>query len=266
VARRNTNCPPSETARVRLEGIARGPLADRLRASLHRRHPHCSADEIAEAFQEAYLRALRACPVDDEAAIYAWLRRTMDNLLVDRMRLLSHEAPVSDTAGVFVRASDTSADPEQELERTEERRELVALFELISRELAPRQRAVLALYGRGVRRRQIARELGLSERVVKRDLEMILARARALLIERSGGACGKGNGAVLRYAFGLASETRRPRRMSTSPRAPPASRSLSGWALGGTRQRPRFPCRRRGRPTWDASSGRFTASRTSPPA
>jgi hypothetical protein len=27
-----------------------------------------------------------------------------------------------------------------------------------------------------------------------------------LLIERSGGACGKGNGAVLRYAFGLASE------------------------------------------------------------
>jgi RNA polymerase sigma factor (sigma-70 family) len=205
VARRNANCPPSETARVRLEGIARGPLADRLRASLQRRHPRCSADEIAEAFQEAYLRALRACPVEDEAAIYAWLRRTMDNLLVDRMRLLSHEAPVSDTAGVFVRASDTSADPGQELERTEERRELVALFELVSQELAPRQCAVLGLYVRGVRRRQIARELGLSERVVKRDLEGILARARALLIERSGGGCGEGNGAVLRYAFGLAS-------------------------------------------------------------
>lgn len=205
MARRNTNCPPSETARVRLEGIARGPLADRLRASLHRRHPRCSADEIAEAYQEAYLRALRACPVEDEAAIYAWLRRTMDNLLVDRMRLLSHEAPVSDTAGVFVRASDTSANPEQELERTEERRELVALFELVSQGLAPRQRAVLGRYVRGVRRRQIARELGVSERVVKRDLESILARARALLIKRSGGGCGEGNGAVLRYAFGLAS-------------------------------------------------------------
>jgi RNA polymerase sigma factor (sigma-70 family) len=173
--------------------------------SLHWRHPHCSADEIAEAYQEAYLRALRACPVEDEAAIYAWLRRTMDNLLVDRMRLLSHEAPVSDTASVFVRASDTSADPEQELERTEERRELVALFELVSEELAPRQRAVLGRYVRGVRRRQIARELGVSERVVKRDLERILERARALLLERSGGGCGKGNGAVLRYAFGLAS-------------------------------------------------------------
>lgn len=164
-------------------------------------------DEIAEASQEAYLRALRACPVEDEAAIYAWLRRTMDNLLMDRMRLLSHEAPVSDTAGVFVRASDTSADPERELERTEKRRELVALFELVSRELAPRQRAVLGRYARGVRRRQVARELGLSERVVKRELEMILARARALLVERSGGGCGEGNGAVLRYAFGLASET-----------------------------------------------------------
>lgn len=107
-------------------------------------------DEIAEASQEAYLRALRACPVEDEAAIYAWLRRTMDNLLMDRMRLLSHEAPVSDTAGVFVRASDTSADPERELERTEQRRELVALFELVSQQLAPRQRAVLGLYVRGV--------------------------------------------------------------------------------------------------------------------
>jgi hypothetical protein len=64
---------------------------------------------------------------------------------------------------------------------------------------------VLGRYVRGVRRRQIARELGLSERVVKRDLEGILARARALLIERSGGGCGEGNGAVLRYAFGLAS-------------------------------------------------------------
>jgi RNA polymerase sigma factor (sigma-70 family) len=186
--------------------IARGPLADRLRASLHRRHPHCSDDEIAEAFQEAYLRALRACPVDDEAAIYAWLRRTMDNLLVDRMRLLSHEAPVGDTAGVFVRASDPSADPERELERMERRRELAAVFELVSRELEPRQRAVLALYVRGVRRRQIARELGLRERIVKRELERILARARALLVERSGGGCGTGNGAVLRYAFGLASE------------------------------------------------------------
>jgi RNA polymerase sigma factor (sigma-70 family) len=185
--------------------MAGGPLADGLRASLHRRHPRCSGDEIAEAFQEAYLRALRACPVEDEAAIYAWLRRTMDNLLVDCMRLLSHEAPVSDTAGVFARASDTSRDPEHELERTEERRELVALFELVSRVLAPRQRAVLALYVRGVRRRQIARQLGVSERVVKRDLERILARARALLVERSGGACGEGDGAVVRYAFGLAS-------------------------------------------------------------
>ena len=113
MARRNANCPPSETARVRLEGIARGHLADRLRASLHRRHPQFTDDELAEAFQEAYLRALRACPVEDEAAIYAWLRRTMDNLLVDRLRLLSHEAPVGDTAGVFVGASDTSADPER---------------------------------------------------------------------------------------------------------------------------------------------------------
>jgi Sigma-70 region 2 len=113
VGRRNANCPPSETARLRLEAIARGPLADRLRASLRRRHPHCSADEVAEASQEAYLRALRACPVEDEAAVYAWLRRTMDNVLVDRMRLLSHEAPVSDAAGVFVRASNASADPER---------------------------------------------------------------------------------------------------------------------------------------------------------
>ncbi|MBD0283606.1 MAG: hypothetical protein ICV69_15655 [Thermoleophilaceae bacterium] len=69
---------------------------------------------------------------------------------------------------MFVRASDPSADPERELERTEEQRQLVALFDLASRELAPREGAVLALYVRGVRRRQIARDVGLRERVVKR--------------------------------------------------------------------------------------------------
>lgn len=146
---------------------------------------------------------MRSCPVEDAPAVYAWLWRTMDNVLVDRLRLLTREAPTAEPDCGSVHAA-VGASPERELERTEERRELAGLFEAVAAELAPRQRAVLGLYARGLKRPQLARELQVSQRVVKRDLERILAQARARLVERCGGGCLEESRTVWRFAFGLA--------------------------------------------------------------
>jgi hypothetical protein len=87
----------------------------------------------------------------------------------------------------------------------EDQRELLALFERLGGELAPRQRSILALHVRGLKRPRLARELGVSERIVKRELERILSRARTLLVARCGGGCDASTQLVWRFAFGLAS-------------------------------------------------------------
>lgn len=149
---------------------------------------------------------MRSCPVEDEPAIYAWLSRTMDNIVIDRLRLLAREPLVADDLAALERGTEHGPTPERALLRGECERELVGLFGDLAGELGSRQRAVLGLYVRGFKRPQVARELGVRERVVKRDLEQILGRARGLLVERCGGGCDEGSGLVWRFAFGLAGQ------------------------------------------------------------
>ena len=123
------------------------------------------------------------CRKEEREAVYAWMWRAMNSLLVDRARQLARETPAPDHANVFELPA-SGDDPQSALEEQENERELHSLFELLAGELAPRQRSVLALHVRGLKRPRLARELAVSERIVKRDLEQIMVRARTLLVER----------------------------------------------------------------------------------
>jgi hypothetical protein len=144
------------------------------------------------------------CRADDEERVYAYMWRAMDSLLSEEGRSRARELPAPAGAGVFD-VADAGADPQAAIEAEENERELQGLFDLLARKLGPRQRTVLALHVRGVERRKLADQLGVSERIVKRDLERTLERGRALLVARCGGQCQEGTGFVSRFAFGLAS-------------------------------------------------------------
>ncbi len=77
------------------------------------------------------------------------------------------------------------------------------LVEEVSSSLPDRRRDVLALYGAGYRRPQIADRLGLSERTVKRDLLAIMEQARATLARLVGGGCDRGEPLVVRFVCGV---------------------------------------------------------------
>lgn len=196
---------PAQTRR-HLEHIATSGAAGRLRASLAHAHPHRSDDEIHDAVQDALLRAYSSCNATDEDAVWAWLRRTADRRLTDRARQLAREAPTPTDSNIILDAPALD-DPQRELERGESNTQLVDLFHTVADSLSTRQRAVLALHARGHKRPAMATELRVSERVVKRQLETILARSRMLLAERCGGGCEHGGGDVWRLAFGLATGT-----------------------------------------------------------
>jgi hypothetical protein len=126
----------------------------------------------------------------------------MQGILSEEGRIRARETPAPADAAVFD-VADPHPDPQAALEAQENERELQGLFDLLARKLGPRQRTVLALHVRGVERRTLAEQLGVSERIVKRDLERTLERARALLVARCGGQCERGTKLVSRLAFGL---------------------------------------------------------------
>ena len=173
-----------------------------MRASHCRQHPSRGAADIENAFQEAATRAMVGCRAEDADRVYVYMWRAMEGILSEEGRSRARETPAPADAAVFESPIDT-ADPQAALEAQENERELQGLFDLLARKLGPRQRTVLALHVRGVERRMLAEQLGVSERIVKRDLERTLERARALLVARCGGQCEQGTKLVSRLAFGL---------------------------------------------------------------
>lgn len=193
-----------------LARIAEGPSVARLASSLRRSHPRRSDDEIEDAIQHAFERSYARCDSESERKVYSWLWRTADRRLCDRGRELAREVPAAADSNVWLRAVEERG-PQETLEEADEERNLVALFQQLAGELPPRQRSVLALHARGRERRALAEDLGVSERIVKRSLEHIHARARELVSDRCGSGCEQGTQGVCRLAFGLAagSEARR---------------------------------------------------------
>lgn len=197
--------PSASATRELLERIACGSRGERLRASLARRHSDRSTEEVEEAFREAIARGYASCRGRSAAQVYTWLSRTMDNLLADRRRLVSRELVVDAHSPVFLQAVDVREQPEREVGRSEDRRELRELGRALTRSLSPRQRYVFALYGAGAERKQMAARLGASEKAIKKDLERISALTRQYVVARAGRGCQDGESLISRYAFRLAS-------------------------------------------------------------
>ena len=97
-----------------------------------------------------------------------------------------------------------ASDPVDELIEREDHEELERLARVILSGLSSRQRAVVALHTRGMRRQQIAEHLDLTPRTVKRSMEQVLAAGRNELLRLAGQGCGEGEQLVARLAFGLA--------------------------------------------------------------
>jgi DNA-directed RNA polymerase specialized sigma24 family protein len=188
-----------------LGDVTRGERARALRAQLASTHPRQSAEQIEEAVQAACEDFVaQAETLSDPGAVYAWLRTVADRKLVREDEHGRHELPVDPTEGTLDRAASEEPGPAEELIALEDDMDLELLVREVADSLSGRRREVLALWGSGLKRPEIAAMLGIGERAVKRDLLAIMEEARAVVARRSGGGCEVGEPLVLRAACGIA--------------------------------------------------------------
>jgi hypothetical protein len=112
--------------------------------------------------------------------------------------------PSDPSEAVIGMAAATDPGPVEELIALEEDSELGLLVEEVASSLTDQRRQVFALWAAGRRRPEIAAELGMSERAVKKALERIMRDAREVLARRTEGGCEEGEPLVMRLACGLA--------------------------------------------------------------
>jgi RNA polymerase sigma factor (sigma-70 family) len=181
-----------------------GERRGKLRTQLAGRFPECSADQIEDALQYGCKSFLdEAEDVAGPGAIYKWIRTAAFRYLsreADRHRRELAVDPVEDGIATF---AAEEPGPVEELIAQEDDADLAMLVEEVSSSLSDRRRDVLALYGAGYRRQQIAERLGLTERTVKRDIREIVDLARATLARFAGGGCDLGEPLVVRLVCGI---------------------------------------------------------------
>ena len=186
--------------------LVSGERGKALRAQLAGRYPDFSADEIDDAIQYACRCFLdEAEGITGPGQVYAWIRTAAHRSLGHEAKRHRREIAVDprgeEAIGQLV-ADDGG--PAQELIELEDDADMEMLVSEVASSLTERKRDVLALYGAGYRRPQIAERLGLRERVVKRELLEIMDEARATLVRLVGGGCSRGEPLVMRLAFGTA--------------------------------------------------------------
>jgi DNA-directed RNA polymerase specialized sigma24 family protein len=145
-----------QATRDALDRIAGGALRDQLAGEVGRRFRHRSADDIEEAFNEAYSRALTSCRWRQDREVYGWLRRAMVNWLIDRQRLERREPAADTTSGAFQELADGRGDPLALLGRRQERREVRQVHRAVLKQLSDRQRRVVSMHAKGAERKEIA--------------------------------------------------------------------------------------------------------------
>ncbi|HET7178056.1 MAG TPA: sigma-70 family RNA polymerase sigma factor, partial [Solirubrobacterales bacterium] len=187
-----------------LRSFLGGERGGKLRSQLASLHPESSLEEIEEAIQVACDRFIeKAEGISAPGQVYAWIRITAHRVLNREVDHHGWELAVDPTdESLQTLAEDAS--PEERLIAHEDQEELAALVREVSSALSERKRQVLALYAAGYKRPQIAVRLGISERVVKRDLLAIMDAARVAIACRVGGGCERGEPLVLRFAYRLA--------------------------------------------------------------
>ena len=177
-----------------------------LRAHLAERFPRRPKDEIEDAVQTACRCFLdEAEGVTDPGGAYAWIRTAAYRSMIHELRAQDRAVPLDPGEGeVGGSVVDDGPGPVEELMDLEDTAELEILVREVASSLSDKRRRILALWGAGRKRPEIAAELGLSEREVKRGLEDVMRQAREVLARRAGGGCEEGEPLVLRLACGLA--------------------------------------------------------------
>src|SRR5829696_9307003 len=196
--------PGPETTRALVEQIAGGDGARRLRAHVARWNTDATPEQIEDAFQEACARAEHACGGQMEGEVYNWLRTTTHREIAHQRRNWERERVIDVPVEDLELADQCSPGAEVAAIRREDHVEVARVASVVLERLSERQLHVVALHTRGLGRRQIANHLGLSERVVKRSMEQILAIGRGELVRLAGHGCDAGEELVARSAFGLA--------------------------------------------------------------
>lgn len=221
----------TETTADQLRRIAGGELGERLRTELAHWHPQCSHHEIDDAIQTACNYAAGGgCDRADEGGVYTWLRITAHRWL--QRELESRRELPFDPASNILNGDAGASSAEDEAIELEHLRDGQLLVERVIAALSDRQRAILALHLAGHNRPQIARQLGLTDRTVKRQLERIMATARTELGQLAGGGCQDGEPLIVRLACGLADNAQAIRarvHLASCDRCADLSRSLEGW-------------------------------------
>jgi RNA polymerase sigma factor (sigma-70 family) len=175
-----------------------------LRAQLAARYPEVSPDAIEEAVQYACKSFLdEAEGIAAPGQVYAWIRTAAFRSLGREADRHHREVSVDPVEDGLDRVDVEETSPAEELIELEDDADLELLVREVSSSLSERRRDVLALYGAGYKRPQIADRLGLPRRVVKRDIEAIMEEARATLARLAGGGCDRGEPLVLRFVCGI---------------------------------------------------------------
>jgi RNA polymerase sigma factor (sigma-70 family) len=196
---------PTDATTDVLCDLLKGGRGRALRAQLAARHPERPVDEIEEAVQAAVTAFLaEAEAINDPGAAYAWLRTTAHRILGHEADRRRREVAVDPTAGGLERPTAVEAEPAGELMAGEDESDLAEVIRELAASFPPRRREVFALWAAGRKRPQIAAELGMRERVVKRELLEIMEEGRIALVRRSGGGCEQGESLVTRFVCGLA--------------------------------------------------------------
>lgn len=194
----------SASAEVPLQDMVRGERGRALRVQLASWHPECSPEEVADAVQTACKRFLEhAEGISGPGQIYSWIRTTAHRVLQREDERHGREEPRKSIDGLAGLAAEEPG-PAEELISSEDDADLGELVEEVYSSLPDRGRDILALYGAGYKRPQIAERLGLSDRVVKRELLEVMDAARSAVARLAGGGCRHGEPLVLRSVCGLA--------------------------------------------------------------
>jgi RNA polymerase sigma factor (sigma-70 family) len=177
-----------------------------LRAQLADRFPDRPADDIEDAVQSACAAFLaEGQAISEPRAAYAWIRTAAHRALTHELRRRRRQVAVDPREGPVAEAPSGRPAPAEELIALEDESEMAILVREVASSLSDTRREVLSLWAAGRRRSEIAAELGVGERVVKRSLEEIMGEARSVLARRVGGGCREGETLVLRLLCGLAS-------------------------------------------------------------
>jgi DNA-directed RNA polymerase specialized sigma24 family protein len=177
-----------------------------LRAQLIERFPRLSEDEVEDAVQTACRCFLDGGDgIDDPGSAYSWIRTVAYRSMVHEYHAQGRSALLDPAEGDFGGAVvDERPGPVEELIDLEDTAELEILVREVASSLSDQRRQILGLWAAGRKKPEIAAELSLSERAVKRGLEDVMRQAREVLARRTEGGCAEGESLVMRFACGLA--------------------------------------------------------------